>query len=145
MFFSEPILFRTRNVILTDQRIFIDGTMVSLEQIDHVRPTRPNYFLPLMVGRLLTLVGIVYMLVQFRAQMADGAGITMLALPLVVAVVLGALLYWSMREIPTHIVQIETGTERINVMHVYDAKRAQLVVRKISDAVNDPRHKAGSL
>lgn len=137
MFFSEPILFRTRKVILTDQRLFIDGTMIPLEQIAAVRPVRPRYFLPLLAVRLLLLAGIIYMLLQSWGRWQDDAGLVAAALPLSVALVLGVLLVWSIREIPTHVVQIETEAERINVMHVYNVGRAQLVVSKISAAMQD--------
>lgn len=135
MLFSEPILFRTRTVILTDQRLFIDGTMVPLEDITAVRTARPGYFWPLLLGRLLGVGGIVCLLVLFREQITNDAGILMLALPIAAAVLLGALVFWSLREIPTHVVQIETGASRINVMHVYETGRARLVAQKIRDAM----------
>lgn len=135
MFFSEPILFRTRTVILTDQRLFIDGTMVPLDKIAAVRPARPRYFLPLLAGRLLALAGILFLLLQTWTGWQDDAGLLATALPLGAALVIGALLAWTLREIPSHVVRIETDRGWMNVMHVYDSGRAQLVVSKISAAM----------
>ena len=59
----------------------------------------------------------------------------MLALMLGGVLVLGAAAYYLLREVPTYIVQIETNQRRITVLTAYSAGRADVIVRKISDAV----------
>lgn len=129
---SDPILFRTRSVILTNHNLFVHGTRYDLADIEAVQASRASYFWPLFIARGALLVFAVGMALGLIQEVLAGSALLVLLMLLFLALFAGTAFYLLI-DVPAYSVQIVARGERATVLHS-DAEYVQIVARKIRDA-----------
>ncbi|MBN1562864.1 MAG: hypothetical protein JXA10_03435 [Anaerolineae bacterium] len=132
---NEAILYRTRTEILTDQRVLLDGTTYTFDQIDAVAVVRLRLYLPFQALRILGVIGAVAFAWLTLDSLCELAMISMLLYGLL-AVGSGALTVVSTATVPTHAIRLTVGDKRVYMMHDTSASYLERINAAIQHQIN---------